>query len=648
MEPLLFILAALAAAAPFVWRLGPGQRWAWGAGAGLLAFAGTAPLLWRPAVDDLAPLVPGVVEDAGFVSSTTCRKCHPGEYHTWHDSYHRRMTEPADAHSFVAPLANVQLEDRGRITRFECRNGDEMWVDMVDPAWALQHLNTPREQMPANPPRVTRRVLMTTGSHHLQACWVGAEDGSGQFYQVPWVFYREENRWIPSQDSFLQPPSAQPAGIEVWNYICTRCHTVGPQPGLDPTSGGFDSRTAELGIACEACHGGAEEHIAAHSTPFDRYLSHFSDAGDAGDPTIVNPARLDSKRSAQVCGQCHAFYTERDERRFLTQGTAYRPGDDLHESRLIVQYAAEPSDPLVQGLLQREPDALTARFWGDGTIRTTGREYNGLLESACFQRGALSCTTCHSMHDYIERNDQLARIDADDACLRCHETYRADVSAHTHHAPTSTGSRCQNCHMPHTTYGLFGAMRSHRIDSPSAAVSAATGRPNACNQCHLDKTLAWTAAQLQSWYGHDAVTLSTDEQEIAAAVLWLLRGDAAQRGIAAWTMGWPAAQQASGRGWQAGFLSQLLRDPYAAVRRVAFKSLQTLPGYENFAFDFVAPTESLVQGSRAAFDVWQAAGRERVDRRGSAVLIDADGALQRDVAVRLLQQRDNRPIRIIE
>ena len=38
----------------------------------------------------------------------------------------------------------------------------------------------------------------------------------------------------------------------------------------------------------------------------------------------------------------------------------------------------------------------------------TGREYNGLLDTPCFQRGKMSCLSCHSMHGYHDRNDQLA------------------------------------------------------------------------------------------------------------------------------------------------------------------------------------------------------------------------------------------------
>src|SRR5439155_25411901 len=145
-----------------------------------------------------------------------------------------------------------------------------------------------------------------------------------------------------------------------------------------------------------------------------------------------------------------------------------------------------------------------------------GREYNGLVESPCFQKGTMSCLSCHSMHQ-SDPDDQLAgRTESNAACTQCHKDIKAE---HTHHPQTSSSSLCYNCHMPHTTYGLMKAIRSHQVDSPSVQATVKTGRPNACNLCHLDKTLAWTADKLTEWFGAKPADLSQEEKTTSAAAL---------------------------------------------------------------------------------------------------------------------------------
>src|SRR5438132_5228462 len=156
-------------------------------------------------------------------------------------------------------------------------------------------------------------------------------------------------------------------------------------------------------------------------------------------------------------------------------------------------------------------------------------------------------------------NGQLATgMNGNAACVQCHQSYGADVTRHSKHAAASAGSSCYNCHMPSTTYGLMKTLRSHQISSPSAAASLETGRPNACNLCHLDKTMKWTADSLQRLYGIAAPAVAGDDKDIAASLLWLLRGDAGQRAVVAQSMAWPAAQKASGVAWMAPYLAQLL------------------------------------------------------------------------------------------
>jgi hypothetical protein len=200
--------------------------------------------------------------------------------------------------------------------------------------------------------------------------------------------------------------------------------------------------------------------------------------------------------------------------------------------------------------------------------------------------------------------------------------------------------------MPHTTYTLLKGIRSHQISSPNAATTLATGRPNACNLCHLDQTLAWSAEKLSQWYGQKPVELDADQKGISAAVLWMLRGDAIQRALVAWSCGWQPAREASGDEWLPAHLAWLLEDPYSAVRLIAYRSLKKL-GYD-LNYDFLAPADKRRAARREALERWQ--GRTADSDRGfpSHVLEDQERRLREDEVERLIGERDNRPVLITE
>ena len=43
----------------------------------------------------------------GYVSSETCRACHPSQYASWHGSYHRTMTQIATPETIAASFDGV-------------------------------------------------------------------------------------------------------------------------------------------------------------------------------------------------------------------------------------------------------------------------------------------------------------------------------------------------------------------------------------------------------------------------------------------------------------------------------------------------------------------------------------------------------------
>jgi hypothetical protein len=560
------------------------------------------------------------------------------------------MTQPASEAAVLGDFSGVALENRGHRYFLE-RRGNEFWAQLPDPLWFEDR--SPGKS--AEPPRIDARIVMTTGSHHLQNYWIRRPSegpvyrdspDNGAFVQLPFVWLIDAKRWVPVEDSFLSPPSSEPEPIAVWNTSCHLCHSVAPSPGF--ADGKFETQVAELGIACEACHGPATEHVARHRNPLRRYRAHTA-AEPRDDLAIVNAAKLATPRSAEVCGQCHSFSRVVDVPKWQRTGVDYRLGEPLASAKALLRYAAAPADPHLLAQLAEEPNALVGRFWPDGTIRVAGRELNGLVESACYQRGELDCLSCHSMHGYESRDDQLAvGGGSNTACLECHASLASDISRHTRHAPDSSGSECMNCHMPYTTYGLFKAIRSHRIDNPRVVSAAQGGRPNACNLCHLDRTLTWADAELQRGWHTTPAALGAGDAEVAAGVLWAASGDAAQRAITAWHMGFAPARVASGGDWEGLYLAELLVDPYAAVRRVAALALAKQPGFADFAYDYLAPPDALERKSREAALRW--AGTLRVEslRDPRAVLIGRDGEIDVERYSRLLDARNRTAIRIIE
>ncbi len=492
-----------------------------------------------------APRRPILTGDApSFLGSRSCLPCHPGEHASFGRTFHRTMTQEPTLAAVRAPLDGRPLVGEGGIFRLRAE-GARVVADLAGRDASVD-------------------VALVTGSHREQAFWV-AGPRPGELVLFPFVWMVSAGRFVARRDAFLLPPDA-PMPVVRWGSSCIACHAVAGEPRRDVPNDRWDTRVAELGVACEACHGPGRRHAERHRDPIARYAQH-----GAADATITNPRRLSPEKSAAICGGCHAFAYPRDEAEWWSRGytRSHRPGDELERSRFVLSPATF-GDPLAPTV-----DAdVSGLFWPDGSVRVGGREYNGLVASPCFVRGAgdrkMTCTSCHAMHDGDPRGQIAPARVGDAGCTSCHTDERART--HGHHAPGSEGNACVSCHMPRTSYALLSATRSHRIASPSALRTSDTGEPNACNLCHLDRPLAWTASWLTTWYGgrETAAWPAGDARvRVAEGLRAALVSDAAARAIVADAVGRSASSSP-----EVVLARRVLeRDPYAAVRWMASRGV---------------------------------------------------------------------------
>lgn len=152
---------------------------------------------------------------------------------------------------------------------------------------------------------------------------------------------------------------------------------------------------------------------------------------------------------------------------------------------------------------------------------------------------------------------------------------------------------------------------------------------------------------MNEWYGTPIPSMNRADKTIAASVRGLLEGDAGQRALWGWSLGWSEAQLVSGTDWLPPYLSELLVDPYPAVRLIAERSLRTLSGYESFRHRLDSTSDLAERAKAAALTVWTD-GSGATARVRPEVLIQSGGVLDQDAFEKILKRRNNKKIRLVE
>ena len=163
-------------------------------------------------------------------------------------------------------------------------------------------------------------VALCVGSRRYQQYFERVDGPSGTVYRrLPLLWHVGDARWMHLNGVFLEARRrrlvAAPGGLEhELRLLPQHRHRARAEAGR--RHGGdkrFDTHVADVGIACESCHGPARAHAALYASPVARYAPSWA-RGGARARAIVDPLRVGQAESAALCGQCHAQRAARSDR----------------------------------------------------------------------------------------------------------------------------------------------------------------------------------------------------------------------------------------------------------------------------------------------------------------------------------------------
>jgi hypothetical protein len=450
-----------------------------------------------------------------YAGPESCRECHPKNYDNWMHHSHRLMNA-------MATDEMVRGDFSGKSTMSYLGGTVHFWKEKDDRFMKFERGGVSR----------TYRIRRTIGSrftqYYIGLLVDGPEPPDHPARKVDhvlavgwWIDHRE---WIPvvhidreGPDGTRWDPFAKVADVP-YDTSCSACHTTPPMGDwlLNPTgimrmgfftpvpvffdvksyltethpeyrhfwSGGQPppatdkiellreirdqsavDKTVSLGITCEACHNGCKEHVRASDKNKSAVLPQFFPVGNTFVAESDAPGPLYSRNPRSInfiCSRCHSG------------------GRPCFASGAATWNSVEYSDGEA----------------GYCYIRKKGSHPD---------QNILSCNICHDPHEPIGTTWKKTPDEDDATCLKCHARYQPEHERfrHTHHKAGTEGARCLNCHMPRMNEGLNAVVRSHAVTNPSWPSMIEANQPNACNLCHLDKSIDWTISWLSRWYKID-------------------------------------------------------------------------------------------------------------------------------------------------
>ncbi len=330
----------------------------------------------------------------------------------------------------------------------------------------------------------------TFGVSPLQQYLVPFPNGRMQAFVVAWDSRRKEQdgqRWFdlyPNQKIPLSDPLHWTGRNQTWNYMCADCHSTNLRKHYDLAEDSYATTWSEIDVSCESCHGPGSNHVAWAQT--HNQGSYNSKDGANGLVVNLKPASGSWSLSEPDTGTMHWKGQPRSHNEINTCAPC-------HSRRHSITNDYQPGQPYLDAYV---PSLLEEGvYYPDGQILEEDYEWGSFLQSKMYHEG-VTCSDCHDPHSARLPSDNLNTV-----CGKCHSSAKFGTEQHHHHKADSAGALCVNCHMPTHTYMVVDVRRDHSFRVPRPDFSIAYGTPNACNQCHKDKSNTWAADAVAQWYG---------------------------------------------------------------------------------------------------------------------------------------------------
>jgi Flp pilus assembly protein TadD len=408
-----------------------------------------------------------------YVGGRACEECHAEETRRWRGSQHDLAMQHPDPASVLGDFEDASYSYEGVTTRFFRRDGRY-----------LVRTDGPDGKMTEYP------VAYAFGVYPLQQYLLALPGGRLQALSVSWDSRpraRGGQRWFhlyPGERVLHHDVLHWTRASQNWNTQCAECHSTNLRKGYRFAEDEFSTTWSDIDVSCEACHGPGSRHVAwaraLRGRPpreaedpelvvrFDerRHRTWEMDLSRGiAKPTRFSPARVE----VETCARCHA------RRGVLSEDyVAGRPLAETHRPAL-----------LEEGL-----------YYADGQMRDEVYNHGSFLQSRMYAAG-VTCADCHDAHD------QKVKVGADEVCSSCHQPEKFATRKHHFHRERGKGASCVACHMRTETYMVVDPRHDHSFRVPRPDLTLALGKeasPNACNDCHRDRSARWALAAQRRWF----------------------------------------------------------------------------------------------------------------------------------------------------